>query len=181
MPFNDGQAPRYYRHSDPLAVWLHQQLAPSVAALVDEPVKPSYTFAGSYVAGGDLKPHTGSRAVRIHAIAHGRCHAESQARECLAPVAAGPARANRIGAARAGRCAAVQGQGADAFSRDARTGSHIDFAVLSFRAGGFCRQARLSCAMEIRTDIVAPLRLRSAERNLSCGRRTRAADGSALA
>jgi hypothetical protein len=58
LPFNDGQAPRYYRHSDPLAVWLHQQLAPSVAALVDEPVKPSYTFAGSYVAGGYLKPHT---------------------------------------------------------------------------------------------------------------------------
>jgi hypothetical protein len=58
LPFNDKQARRYYRHSEPLAVWLHQQLTPSITALVDEPLKRSYVFAGGYVGGSDLKAHT---------------------------------------------------------------------------------------------------------------------------
>jgi hypothetical protein len=57
LRFNDAQSRRYFQHSEPMAVWLHQQLGPYVQALATEPVKRSYAFLGGYVEGSDLKPH----------------------------------------------------------------------------------------------------------------------------
>lgn len=57
LRFADPQSRRYYRHSEPMAVWLHQQIAPFIAGLIDTPVKPSYVFLAGYVPGSDLRPH----------------------------------------------------------------------------------------------------------------------------
>ncbi len=57
LRFNDAQSRRYYRHSEAMTVWLHQQLEAGIQALVAEPIKRSYAFLGGYVAGSDLKPH----------------------------------------------------------------------------------------------------------------------------
>jgi len=57
LAFDDGQSRRYHRHSEPLAVWLHQQLQASTERVAGQPIKPSYAFLAGYVGGSDLKPH----------------------------------------------------------------------------------------------------------------------------
>jgi hypothetical protein len=57
LRFNDAQSNRYYKHSEPMTVWLHQQLEAPIQSLVDSPIKRSYAFLGGYVAGSDLKRH----------------------------------------------------------------------------------------------------------------------------
>jgi hypothetical protein len=57
LRFADPQSRRYYRHSEPIAVWLHQQIAACIGALTGTPVKPSYAFLAGYVPGSQLRPH----------------------------------------------------------------------------------------------------------------------------
>ncbi len=57
LRFNDAQSRRYFKHSEPMTVWLHQQLQRPIQELVAEPIKRSYAFLGGYVEGSDLKPH----------------------------------------------------------------------------------------------------------------------------
>ncbi len=57
LPFGDGQSSRYFRHDEPLAVWLHRRLAPLVGRAIAHPVKPSYSYLVSYRAGAVLDRH----------------------------------------------------------------------------------------------------------------------------
>lgn len=57
LRFNDAQSKRYFKHSEPMTVWLHQQIETPIQALVAEPIKRSYAFLGGYVEGSDLQPH----------------------------------------------------------------------------------------------------------------------------
>jgi hypothetical protein len=45
-------------HNEAVAVWLHHHLAPIVARIVPEPVKPSYAFVAVYGEGAELVRHT---------------------------------------------------------------------------------------------------------------------------
>jgi hypothetical protein len=55
----DEQAPRrYVAHNETVARFFHVQLTAVVAAIAEEPVKPSYVYLGSYLGGEKLEKHT---------------------------------------------------------------------------------------------------------------------------
>lgn len=59
MRLGDSQSPkRYVAHNESVARFFHQQLAPTVSALVCEQVRPSYVYVASYQQGADLEKHT---------------------------------------------------------------------------------------------------------------------------
>ena len=49
---------RYVAHNESVARFFHHQLTSTVAAIVGEPVKPSYLYLASYQDGADLTKHT---------------------------------------------------------------------------------------------------------------------------
>jgi hypothetical protein len=49
---------RYAAYNEPVARFFHHQLASTVAAVVGEPVKPSYVYLASYLSGAALQKHT---------------------------------------------------------------------------------------------------------------------------
>ena len=49
---------RYVAHNEPVARYFHHQIAKVVAAIVGEPIKPSYVYLASYLSGAELKKHT---------------------------------------------------------------------------------------------------------------------------
>jgi hypothetical protein len=49
---------RYVAHNESVARFFHHQLTSTVAAVVGEPIKPSYLYMASYQGGADLKKHT---------------------------------------------------------------------------------------------------------------------------
>jgi hypothetical protein len=54
----DNDSPlRYGLHNDPVARFFHRQLAPVVADIVGEAVKPSYVYVASYQGGAALRKH----------------------------------------------------------------------------------------------------------------------------
>jgi hypothetical protein len=54
----DGQVPvRYRAHDEPAARWVQRRLAGLVAGIAGEPLKPSYAYFVSYLAGAVLPPH----------------------------------------------------------------------------------------------------------------------------
>jgi hypothetical protein len=58
IQLGDGQsARRYVVHNDPVARFFHQQIARTLSLVAGEPVKPSYVYLASYLAGADLKKH----------------------------------------------------------------------------------------------------------------------------
>jgi hypothetical protein len=59
MELGDGQSSRrYVAHNDNVARFFHRQLAPTVAAIAGEPIKPSYVYVASYQPGAVLAKHT---------------------------------------------------------------------------------------------------------------------------
>jgi hypothetical protein len=46
---------RYVAHNEPAARYFHHHMSKVVSAIVGEPVKPSYVYAASYLAGAELK------------------------------------------------------------------------------------------------------------------------------
>ncbi len=58
MPFDDQQSKRYYQHNEPLATFLHLQLARLMSLVIGEEAIPSYVYAASYIEKADLTPHT---------------------------------------------------------------------------------------------------------------------------
>ena len=55
----DGQSPRrYIAYNEPVARYFHRQITATLSAVVGEPVKPSYVYLASYLAGAELKKHT---------------------------------------------------------------------------------------------------------------------------
>jgi hypothetical protein len=54
----DGQSLRYSLHNEPVARWLHQHTASLVSRIIPEPIRPSYTYLGFYLAGAVLEKHT---------------------------------------------------------------------------------------------------------------------------
>ena len=58
LPRGDEQvAERYRLHSEPVAMFLHPQLARLVSRIAGEAVKPSYIYFASYPSGADLPRH----------------------------------------------------------------------------------------------------------------------------
>jgi hypothetical protein len=58
LPRGDDQvAERYRLHSEPVAMFLHPQLASLVSRIAGEPVKPSYVYFASYPPGSALPRH----------------------------------------------------------------------------------------------------------------------------
>jgi hypothetical protein len=54
----DSQSPRRYTaHNEPVARFFHHQLTATISRIVEEPVKPSYVYLGSYQAGAELEAH----------------------------------------------------------------------------------------------------------------------------
>ena len=54
----DGQSSRrYVAYNDPVARFFHQRIARTLSLVAGEPVKPSYVYLASYLAGADLKKH----------------------------------------------------------------------------------------------------------------------------
>lgn len=49
---------RYAAHNESIARFFHHQMAKAVAAIAGEPIKPSYVYFASYLAGAELKKHT---------------------------------------------------------------------------------------------------------------------------
>jgi hypothetical protein len=49
---------RYVAHNEAVARFFHLQLTTVISSIVGEPVKPSYVYVASYLAGEDLKRHT---------------------------------------------------------------------------------------------------------------------------
>jgi hypothetical protein len=49
---------RYAAHNEPVARYIHEQLAHVVGALAGKPVKPSYAYFVAYQGGSVLEPHT---------------------------------------------------------------------------------------------------------------------------
>jgi len=59
LRLGDGQAPRrYVAHNETLARFFHLQMTAVVAVIVEEHVKPSYVYLGSYLGGEKLGKHT---------------------------------------------------------------------------------------------------------------------------
>lgn len=55
----DGQSSlRYAAHNEPVARFFHHQIARTLSAVAGQPLKPSYVYMASYLAGADLKKHT---------------------------------------------------------------------------------------------------------------------------
>ncbi len=55
----DAQSPlRYVVHNEPVARFFHQQLTGMISNLAGEPLKPSYVYLASYLAGAELEKHT---------------------------------------------------------------------------------------------------------------------------
>jgi len=58
MAMGDSQcARRYIAHNESVARFFHRQLMPAVASFVQESIKPSYVYVGSYQEGSVLKKH----------------------------------------------------------------------------------------------------------------------------
>ena len=58
MPLGDDQCPRRrVAYNDEVARFFHRQLTAAVAALVDQPVKPSYVYVAAYQEGATLNRH----------------------------------------------------------------------------------------------------------------------------
>ena len=58
MKLGDGQSNRrYVSHNEPVARFFHEQLTKVVSAIINEPVKPSYVYSASYLAGAKLPRH----------------------------------------------------------------------------------------------------------------------------
>jgi hypothetical protein len=54
----DDQSPRRYTaQNEPMARFFHHQLTETVSRIVEEPVKPSYVYLGSYQGGAELEAH----------------------------------------------------------------------------------------------------------------------------
>lgn len=59
IKLGDGQTPlRYAAYNEPVARFFHQDIAATLRAVAGEPIKPSYVYMASYVAGAELKKHT---------------------------------------------------------------------------------------------------------------------------
>src|SRR5579859_5213302 len=58
IQLGDGQTPlRYRAHNEPVARFFHHQIAQKLSSIAGEPLKPSYVYFGSYLAGAELKKH----------------------------------------------------------------------------------------------------------------------------
>ena len=58
IQLGDGQSPlRYRAHNEPVARFFHHQIAATLSAVAGEPLKPSYVYLASYLAGAELKKH----------------------------------------------------------------------------------------------------------------------------
>jgi hypothetical protein len=58
LKLGDSQSPRRYVAKDePVARFFHHQLTAAVSRVVEEPVKPSYVYLGSYQGGAELEAH----------------------------------------------------------------------------------------------------------------------------
>ena len=58
IQLGDGQSPlRYRAHNEPVARFFHRQIAAAVSEVACEPLKPSYVYFASYLAGAELKKH----------------------------------------------------------------------------------------------------------------------------
>jgi hypothetical protein len=55
---DDQSSRRYIAHNEAVARFFHHQIVPVVAAIVGEPVKPSYVYFASYLSSAELKKHT---------------------------------------------------------------------------------------------------------------------------
>ncbi|HTS08872.1 MAG TPA: hypothetical protein VMP68_25100 [Candidatus Eisenbacteria bacterium] len=49
---------RYVVHNEPVARFFHQQLTGMISNVAGEPLKPSYVYLASYLAGAELEKHT---------------------------------------------------------------------------------------------------------------------------
>jgi len=59
LKLGDSQsARRYVAHNERVARLFHHQLTSAIAAIVGEPVKPSYVYVASYQSGATLEKHT---------------------------------------------------------------------------------------------------------------------------
>jgi hypothetical protein len=59
VELGDHQSPRrYVAHNESVARFFHHQIANAVAAIVGEPIRPSYVYLASYLSGAELKKHT---------------------------------------------------------------------------------------------------------------------------
>ncbi|HEX4423776.1 MAG TPA: hypothetical protein VH079_00145 [Terriglobales bacterium] len=58
LTLGDSQSPRRYVAKDePVARFFHRQLTATMSRIVEEPVKPSYVYLGSYQGGAALEAH----------------------------------------------------------------------------------------------------------------------------
>lgn len=58
ITLGDNQSSRrYVAHNDSVARFFHQQITSAVRTIVGEPIKPSYVYLASYLAGAELKKH----------------------------------------------------------------------------------------------------------------------------
>ena len=58
IPLGDEQCPlRYGKHNESVARFFHHQIAKAIAAVVAEPIKPSYVYLACYLSGAELKKH----------------------------------------------------------------------------------------------------------------------------
>src|SRR5215469_3911846 len=48
---------RYVVHNEPVALFFHQQIAPVLSTVAEQPLKPSYVYLASYLSGAELKKH----------------------------------------------------------------------------------------------------------------------------
>jgi hypothetical protein len=48
---------RYVAHNECVARYFHHQMTRAVAAIVGQPIKPSYVYLASYLGGAELKKH----------------------------------------------------------------------------------------------------------------------------
>jgi hypothetical protein len=48
---------RYVVHNEPVARFFHQQIAPVLSVVAEQPLKPSYVYLASYLSGAELKKH----------------------------------------------------------------------------------------------------------------------------
>jgi hypothetical protein len=55
----DGQSPRrYIAYNEPVARFFHRSMTDKFSAVAGQPLKPSYVYMASYLAGAELKKHT---------------------------------------------------------------------------------------------------------------------------
>jgi len=59
IKLGDGQSPlRYVAYNEPVARFFHREIAATLSAVAEEPIKPSYVYLASYLSGAELKKHT---------------------------------------------------------------------------------------------------------------------------